>query len=136
MFTNSTAILTKIKSILDAGVTLQNVNISLDEPLNLIYSDLPAISIYPIREDFIYEESYNQDKKHLSVRIELRMKNGPASNTCSPVINQIAGLLKSNRTLDGLADYVELQSIQWANEQIEQGIVSGASLDIQVQYLV
>ena len=134
MFTNSTAIMTQIQTDLNAASL--GIPINLDEPLELVYDDLPSISIYPVREEFIYDGSYNQDKKQLAIRIELRMKGSPASTYCSPVINTIASTIKADRLLGGLADYVELQSIQWANDITEKGYVCAASLDLTVDYLI
>lgn len=133
MFTNATEILTQLKTLIDG--TALGITVNLDEPLELVYDDLPSISIYPLREEFIYDGSYNQDKKQLAIRIELRMKGSPASTYCTPAINTIATALKADRTLAGLADYVELQSLQWANDITEKGYVCAASLDLQVDYL-
>lgn len=135
MYTNAVAILNQIKSILTTSVVITDLTISLDEPLDLIYSDLPSIAIYPLKEDLLYDEGYSQDKKQLSVRLELRMKSGPASTVCTPVVNTICSAIKANRTLGNLADYVEIQTIQWANDKTESGYVCGASVDIVINYL-
>lgn len=138
MFTQVLPIMDKIQSDLITPITslVHGITINLDEPLNLVYTDLPTLCIYPVKEDFDYNGSDNvQDKKNLFLRLELRMKKGPASTVCTPVINQIVATLKADRTLGGLADYVEFQTIQFANEQTESGQVCGASLDIQVDYL-
>ena len=130
-FTNNVAIIEQVITDITSAVSSYNItNINNDEPINLIYSDLPSIAVYPVKEDFIYDESSsNNDSKKLYLRIELRMKNGPASIVCSPVI-------KADRTLNQLAIYVERQSIQWANEQISQGQVCGASLDLEITYFI
>ena len=133
-FTNSTAILTQIQT--DLTTANLGITINLDEPLELVYDDLPSISIYPLREEFIYDGSYNQDKKQLAVRVELRMKGSPASSICTPIMNTIASAIKADRTLNGLADYVELQSLQWANDITEKGYVCASSLDLQIDYLI
>jgi hypothetical protein len=136
MFTNSLAIINQIKTDLTSALTVPNLTINLDEPLDLVYSDLPTLSIYPLKEDFVFSDSFTQDKKQLFIRIELRMVSGPASTICTPVINDISTAIKADRTLGNLADYVELQSIQWANDKTESGYVCGASLDLQVDYLI
>jgi len=136
MFTNNVAIIAQVISDITSAVSTYSItNINNDEPLNLIYSDLPAIAVYPVREEFIYDDSSsNSEKKKLALRIELRMLGGPASIVCSPVINSISDAIKADRTLNGLAVYVERQSIQWANEQISQGQICGASLDLEIEY--
>ena len=137
-FTNNVAIIEQVITDITSAVSSYNItNINNDEPINLIYSDLPSIAVYPVKEDFIYDESSsNNDSKKLYLRIELRMKNGPASIVCSPVINSISDAIKADRTLNQLAIYVERQSIQWANEQISQGQVCGASVDLEITYFI
>ena len=137
-YTNALAIIETIRDLITAPVTAlyPDITLNLDEPINLVYSDLPSISVYPLREDFQYEESFgSSDKKHLAVRVELRMKGGPASTVCTPVVNAIAAAIKADVRLGGLATYVELQSIQWGNDTTGSGAVCGAAVDIQVQYL-
>jgi hypothetical protein len=136
MFTNALNILDYIKTLVANNVAPGITNVYLDEPLDLVYSDLPLIAIYPIKEDFVYDSSTNtEDKKQLSIRIEIRLPGGPASSTCTPVLNTIATAIKADKWLGGLSDYTELQTIQWANDTTSNGKVSGASLDIQVNYL-
>jgi hypothetical protein len=136
MFTNAPAILTYLKTLIETNVTNPSFNVNLDEPIELVYEDLPSIAIYPIREDFNYDESFSQDKKNLSLRIEIRMKGSPASTIATPIVNQISTLIKADRTFAGLAEYVEIQSLQWANDRSEKGLVCGAALDLQVNYLI
>ena len=133
-FTNALTILTYLKTMFTNGISTINVN--LDEPLEIVYNDLNTISIYPIKEDFLYDESYGQDKKSLALRVEVRMKGGPASTVATPVLNQITALLKSDLHLGGLADYMELETVQWGNDRIEQGLVCGCSLDLTIKYLI
>lgn len=137
MYTKSLEILTQIKAdMVSIIATLPaNITINLDEPITLVYDDLPSLSAYQIREDLLPEDSYSQYKKRLLVRIELRMVGSPASTLCTPVVNLICAKLKADRTLGGLADYVELQSIQWANDIVASNYVCGASIDIQIDYL-
>jgi len=135
VFTNCQAILNQIQSDLQAAIPA--IPVFIDEPLNLVYADLPNIALYPVREDFVYDESFqSEDKKRLIIRVELRMAGGPASSLCSPIINTIAAAIRADRTLAGMAMYVELQGVEWANDTVSQGKVCGASLDIQVDNLV
>jgi hypothetical protein len=138
MYSNAVAIIDRIRTTLTAPVQglVPGMSLNLDEPLSLVYSDLPALAIYPIKEDLLPDESFTQDKKSLSLRIELRMKSGPASTICTPVINTVCAALKADRTLGGLAVYVEIQSLQWANDNSESGVVCGASIDLVVFYLI
>ena len=136
-YTNALAIVQKISDLINAPVKalVPTMSFNLDEPINPVFSDLPLVSTYPIREDFVYDESTNgSDKKSLSIRIEFRMKGGPASTVCTPIVNAIAAALKASPRLDGLAIYVELQSIQWANDTTGSGNVCGAAIDVQVFY--
>ena len=137
-FSAAVQILEQIVADLTAPVTtlLPKVTITLDEPLTLVYTDLPSVSIYPMREEFLYDESFSDDKKQLSVRIEIRCTKGPASTVCAPIIEAIVTAIKADRTLGGTAQYVEPQTIQWANDITSSGAVCGASLDLQVNYLV
>lgn len=138
-FTNAPAILAKVKAILIGPITalVPTISVSTDEPVNFVFSDLPLLNIYPVKEDFIFDESTNnEDKKHLSLRVELRMACSSASAVCTPMMDAICIALKANRRLDGLAVYTELQGLQWANESTSSGSVGGMSLDIEVQYFV
>lgn len=138
-YTNALGIIEKLRDLLRTPVLAQTptMTLNLDEPINLVFSDLPMLSTYPVREDFVLEESTNnQNKKHLTVRIEVRVKGGPSSSICTPLINTIADTIRANPRLDGLATYVEIQSIQWASDTTSSGIVSGAALDVMVQYLI
>lgn len=139
MFTDALSVAQAIKTKITAPVTalVSTMSFNLDEPINLVYSDLPMVSTYPVREDYNYEESTTtHHKKHLTLRVEIRMAGGPASSTCTPVVNAISDAILGDRTLGGLAQYVELQSIQWANDNTGSGVVSGAAVDILVQYFV
>ena len=138
MYSNAVAIIARLRSTLTAPVQalVPAMTLNLDEPLSLVYSDLPALAIYPIKEDLLPDESFTQDKKALSLRIELRMKSGPASTVCTPVINAACAAIKADRTLGGLADCVEIQSLQWANDNSESGVICGASIDLVVNYLI
>jgi hypothetical protein len=136
-FTNVLPIITKIKDLITGPVTalIPLVTISTDEPINYVFSDLPMLNVYPIKEDFVFDESTNsEDKKHLAVRIELRLAGAPASSLCTPIMNAICAAIKANKRLDGLAVYVELQGLQWANDSTSSGAVSGMSLDLEIQY--
>lgn len=137
MVSNALEILHYLRDNLEAPLTLAvpAMRVTLDEPLTLVYSDLPSCSIYPVREDFVPDESSNSsDKQHLALRVELRMPGAPASTVCTPVLNVITQALKSDLRLGGLADYVEAQTIQWASETVAEGPVCAASLDILVAY--
>ena len=137
MFTNALAIITHIKADLAAIPTLPDgININLDEPITLVYEDLPSLSVYPLREEYLAEDSFqSESKKRLLVRVELRLKGSPASTLCTPVINLICDAIRADRTLGGNVDYVEIQSIQWANDIAKEGYVCGASIDLQIDYL-
>jgi hypothetical protein len=138
-FTNAPAILTQIKSQITTALStlLPSASISLDEPLDLVYDNLPEICVYPLTENFVYDESFNSaSKKLLNVRIEIRMKSGPASSVATPILNAIASNLKADLRLNGLVDYLELGSIQWANDKTMEGNVCGCSLDVSLSYLV
>lgn len=115
---------------------IPGIAIHEDEPLELNYPDLPMVAVYPYKEDYIYEESFEQGKKRLALRVEVRLKGSPASSVASPVINTIVSALQADPWLGGLATYVEHQSIQWANAKTSSGLACGASLDIQVDYLI
>ena len=139
IFTNVQPILAKLKALITTPVTalLPLVTISTDEPLNFVTSDLPLLNIYPIKEDFIFDESTSgEDKKHLSIRIEIRMAGAPSSTLCTPVMNAICAAIRANLRLDGLVVYTELQTLQWANDSTSSGSLSGMSLDLEVQYFV
>ena len=138
MITNSLAILNQIKDQVTTATSslLPTATISLDEPIDLVYDNLPEICIYPISEDLIYDESFSEDKNQLSIRIEIRLVSGPASVVCTPILNAIGDNLKSDLRLNGLSDYLEIQRIQWANDKTADGNVCGASIDLQVNYLV
>ena len=136
-YTKCLDIINRIKTTITAPVIAQvpTMEIVIDEPVNLVFSELPNIAIYPMTEQFIYAESFNQnDRKQLMVRVELRMKGGPSSQVCTPVVNTICAAIKADRTLGGLVTYVEIQMIQWANEQTGSGVLSGSAIDIQVNY--
>lgn len=138
MFTNSSVILEQLKNQITASVInlLPTASIALDEPLDLVYDNLPEVCIYPMTEQFVYEESFSQDKKLLNLSIEIRMKSSPASSVCTPVVNAICDAIKADLHLAGLADYVELQTIQWANDKTTEGQVCGAAISVAVSYLI
>lgn len=132
-FTLAQEILDQIKANL-AAVT--DIRITLDEPLEYVWEDLPEINLFPVQEDFSFENSSNsQDDKQLQVRLALKMPGGPASSVCTPVINAICEGIRQDRTLNGLAYYVELQSIKWFNDKISEGHVCAATLEFTVNYL-
>ena len=138
MYTNSTAIMEEIKTILTNGLSASNpdLTIILDEPIILDYNSLPLLCIFPMKEDYSYDESFGSEyKKDLSVNISIRLKGKPASSLATPFVNSICDLIHSNRDLNGLADYVEIQTIQWGNDRVEEGYVCGASIDLQIKYL-
>ena len=137
MFTNALAIAQELKTIITAPAlaVVPGMTFNLDEPVNLVWDDLPVVSTYPVSEEYNYDESTGaSDKKHLRLRIEVRVKSGPASVVCTPVVNAVCAAIKANRSLNGLAQYVELQTIQWANDNTGSGVVSGAAVDVLVQY--
>lgn len=136
-FTNVLPIITKLKDLITGPVTalVPLATIALDEPINFVFSDLPMVNVYPLTEAFVFDESTSrEDKKHLSVRVELRLAGAPASSLCTPIMNAICTAIRANPRLDGLATYVELQGLQWANDSTSSGSVSGMSLDLDVQY--
>jgi len=139
MFTNALAIIQRIQADLAASIPtyLPGVTIYLDEPLDIIYTDLPVMVISPNKEEFIYDsESQNQDKKRLLVKILLFVKGGPSSSLCSPIMNYVVSALKADRTLGGLAMYVEFQGLEWLSGEDIDGRVSGASLEVMIDYFV
>lgn len=137
MYTNSTNILNQIKTQITTATAsiLPDADITNDEPIELIYDSLPQICIYPLKEELLYDESFSQDKKSLSIRIEVRQKGSPASSVSTPVVNAICDNLKGSK-LAGLVDYIELQTIQWANDRTTEGNVCGSSIDIIINYLI
>ena len=138
MFTNVEYYLDRIIEDLQTPISalLPNVQFVTDDPVNIVYTDLPIISVMPITEEFIYDDSSNSsDLKELKISILLRMAGTPASSLCSPIINQIVSTLRKDRML-GTSDtvYVEFQGISWASDRVAEGKLCGASLDILVRY--
>ena len=144
MFTNAAAILQRIQADVTAGLDalLPGVPVNLDEPVDLIYEDLPYVAIYPVNEGYLAEsESQPDDKKRLTLRLVYRAKAGPlhggsAALVCTPVINAISAAIKADLWLGGLASYVELQGIDWGNADFGKGQVAGSSLEVQVDYFI
>jgi len=136
MFTNVQAYVSKIITDLEAANLIPGVNVSNDEPLELVYSDLPNITVIPTTEDFVYDDSSNSsDMKELNISIQLRMQGSPATTLCSPVINQIVSTLRNDAMLGSQNTvYVEFGNLSFANDRISDGKVCGASLDIKIRY--
>jgi len=138
-YTNSLAIIQRIQADLITSITplLPGLKVNLDEPNSYVWTDLPVMCVYPMKEDYVEESaSQNQDFKQLHVVIECWQKSGPSSVISTPIIQAIAASIKADRTLGGLAMYVELGTIQWANTQIGSGLASAASLEIRVDYYI
>ena len=139
MFTNVLNIITRIHTDLQATIPglLPNIKISLDQPLEPVYSDLPCIYIIPVKEEYIYDDSTNnEDKKRLHLTIIGQFQGSPASSVATPILNAVASALKTDRTLNGLAFYVELQDVFWATDDKANGSVCGFALDVQVDYYI
>lgn len=141
MFSNVLAIITQIKADLTAPVTalLPGVEIHLDEEIDLVYDDLPALAIYPTEER--NDEEFQNDfatcpfKKDLFLRIELRVKGTPASQLCTPALVAIVEALQADPRLGGLIDSIEAGTVTWATGHIGSGLVSGACLELIVRYI-
>ena len=138
-YTNSLAIIQRIQADLITSITplLPGLKINLDEPNSYVWNDLPVIAVYPMKEDYVEESaSQTQDFKQLHITIEIWMKGCPASSVVTPIVQAIAACIRADRTLGGLAMYVELGTIQWANTQIGSGLASAASLELRVDYCI
>ena len=138
MYSNVQAILTQISTQVQTAVIglLPTATLSFDEPLSLTYTSLPEIAIYPLMEKTIESDSFTQDKKELSIRIEIRQKGGPASSVSTPVVNAICDSLKQTLRLNNLIDWLSVETIQWANDRVVEGAVCGASIDLTIHYLI
>ena len=139
MFSNVINIITRIQTDLQASIPglLPTVTITLDQPLEPVYTDLPAIYILPTKEEFIYEDSTNnEDKKKLHLAIICQLQNGPASTVATPILNAVVTALKADRTLGGDALYVEFSDVVWATDDNANGTVCGFALDMTVDYFI
>jgi hypothetical protein len=140
MYSNAPAILAQIKADITAPITalLPNVQLHLDEDLEIVYTDLPCIAIYPTEErndaDF-NNDNHGPFKKELAIRIEIRMAGTPASALCTPIINAIASALQADPLLGGLCNNFDFEPITWATGHLGSGMASGAALEMLIRYI-
>jgi hypothetical protein len=149
MYSEALPILQQIQADITAPITalLPTIQIFLDDPVDFLYTDLPAIAIYPIKEE--HDDSQDTNSQYykvltlcvvfrtISPSIVLssgRTTNSPASIIATPIVNAINAAIMADRQLGGLAIYVEPGTIYWASNHVSQGIVVGADIEFTVKY--
>ena len=140
-FSSVLPILERIAADITGPVTalLPGVAVHLDEDVDLQYSDLPALAIYPTEErnDEEYQNDFStsQFKKELFLRIELRLAGTPASLLCTPIMVAIVAALQSDPMLGGLINSIEAGTVTWATGHLGSGLASGACLELTIRYI-